>query len=83
MEDAIEPEKLFKLSNNHYLHLERNIPAGWMYTLYDEHLNAIAGGDIDQFYITAWKAGKIALVKMEMRDISMSECHLTLRQLLS
>lgn len=83
MEDAIEPEKLFKLSNHHYLYLERNIPTGWMYTLYDEQLNAITGGDIDKFYITAWEAGKIALEKMGMRDISMSECHLTLLQLLS
>lgn len=82
MEDAIEREKLFKLSNHHYLYLERNIPTGWLYTLYDERLNAIAGGDINQFYITAWEAGKIALEKMGRPDITMSECPLTLKQML-
>lgn len=82
MEDAMESEKLFKLSNHHYLYLERSIPTGWLYTLYDEQLNAITGGDIDRFYITSWEAGKIALEKMGMQDITMSECTVLLKQLL-
>lgn len=82
MEDALESEKLFKLSNNHYLYLERNIPTGWLYTLYDKRLQAITGGDIDQFYITAWRAGRIALQKMKMQDIAMSECTVPLERLL-
>lgn len=83
MEDALESEKLFKLSNHNYLYLERNIPTGWLYTLYNKRLQAITGGDIDLFYITSWKAGQIALKKMGMQELEMSEYKISLQQLLS